>query len=150
LAGDISQQVYHSLNMNRFKLSLAVSIAGFCAMAISVVMAFLVWRGGYYGHPSYQLLLTFDRTVWWLQLFGAVLSIIGCIGMSVRLPGGMVLVTGFTGIVLALFVALSFGGTEIFNVHSWTLALVLPILIVFSTSAALSIVGSVRLIRQRR
>jgi hypothetical protein len=136
--------------MNRSKLLFGVGIAGFCAMAISVVMAFLVERGGYYGYPSYQLLLAFDRTVWWLQLFGAVLSIIGCVGMSVRLASRMALVIGFIGIVIALLVALSFGGTEIFNVHSWTLALVLPILLVFSTSAVLSVVGSVKLIRRRR
>ena len=130
--------------------TLSLGACGVNRISTSVVMAFLVQRGGYYGYPSYQLLLTFERTVWWLQLFGAVLSVIGCIGMSVRLPGGMALAVGFSGIVIALLVALSFGGTEIFNVHSWTLALVLPILLVFSTSAVLSVVGSVRLIRQRR
>lgn len=109
-------------------------------------MVFLDDRGGYYGYPTYQWLLTFESTEWWLQLFGAVLSIVGCIEMAIKLSGRTALLIGFSGILAALLVTLSFGGA-ILNVHSWTIALLLPILLAFLNFGMLSVVGLVRLIR---
>ena len=135
--------------MNHPKLWISAGAAGVAAVALSVVMAWLVDNGGYYGYAGYQVLLTFERTLWWFQLFGAVLLIIGCIGMSVILPGRIALLIGFSGIPVALVVTLLFGGTGILNVHSWTIALLLPLLLVFLNSVLLGAVGSVRLIRER-
>jgi hypothetical protein len=118
-------------------------------MALSIVMAFLVGRGGYYGYPSYYWLLSFDRTLWWLQLFGAVLSIVGCVGMSVKLPERVALVIGFSGVLTTLLVTLSFGGA-ILNVHSWTIALLLPIFFSFLNFGVLSVIGLVKLTRSRK
>jgi hypothetical protein len=135
-----------SSTMNRPNRWLAAGIAGFAVMAVSIVMAFLDGHGGYYGYPDYQLLLTFERTLWWVQLFGAVLSTIGCIGMSVNLSERTALLIGFSGIVAGLLVTLSFGGA-ILNVHSWTIALILPIFLTFVNFGILSVVGLVRLNR---
>jgi hypothetical protein len=132
--------------MNRPNRWVAAGIAGFAAMALSIAMVFLDDRGGYYGYPTYQWLLTFERTEWWLQLFGAVLSIVGCIGMSVKLSERIALLIGFSGILATLLMTLSFG-EEILNVHSWTIALLLPILLAFLNFGILSVVGLVRLIR---
>jgi hypothetical protein len=132
--------------MNRLTLSLAAAGTGLAALILSIVMAFVVDHGGFYGHPSYQVLLTFDRTVWWLQFFGGMLSAIGCFGMSAKLPERMALVIGFSGILFALLATLWFG-SEILNVHSWTIALLMPLFLAFLNFGVLSVVGLVRLIR---
>jgi hypothetical protein len=132
--------------MNRLTLSLAAAGTWLAALILSIVMAFVVDHGGFYGHPSYQVLLTFDKTVWWLQFFGGMLSAIGCFGMSAKLPERMALVIGFSGILFALLATLWFG-SEILNVHSWTIALLMPLFLAFLNFGVLSVVGLVRLIR---
>ena len=132
--------------MNRLKLSLAAAGAGFAALILSIMMAFVVDHGGYYGHPSYQVLLTFETAVWWLQFFGGMLSAIGCFGMSEKLAERMALIVGFSGMLFALLATLWFG-LEILNVHSWTIALFMPLFLAFFNFGVLSVVGLVRLIR---
>jgi hypothetical protein len=138
-----------SSTMNRPNRWLAAGISGFAVMALSIVMAFVDGRGGYYGYPKYQWLLAFERVLWWFQLSGAVLSIVGCIGMSIYLTERIGLLIGFGGILAALIVTLLFGGA-ILNVHSWTIALILPIFLTFVNSGVPSVVGLVRLNRAGR
>ena len=69
-----------------------------------------------------------------------------CFGMSEKLPERIALVIGFSGILTALLVTLSFG-EEILNVHSWTIALLMPLFLAFLNFGVLSVVGLVRLIR---
>ena len=99
-------------------------------------------------HPWYitdQLADKFDETFWWVQLTGAILSLIAGIGMARNLNDALALRIG-TALILAGLLAVVLGGgpSTIFNIHDWEIVLVLPLLIVFLDGAMLIYAGLFR------
>jgi hypothetical protein len=99
-------------------------------------MAFLV---DHHWYVTYQTALFFDGTMWWVQLAGALLAIIGCVGMSAFLPKRAALRTGFTFIAVGLILPLLFG--RILNIHDWEVSMLLPIVLLLFDGVMLGIVG---------
>lgn len=134
--------------MNRSRVWLAIGGAGFAALAISVMMAFLA---DHHWLVTYRLADVFDGMWGWVQLAGVVLSVIGCIRMAVTLSQRAQLVAGSTLILIGLFLPLLFGGVlAILNVHDWKVSLLLPELFVLLNGAILGLHGALRLAVQRR
>jgi hypothetical protein len=125
--------------MNRSRLSVTIGSIGFTLVAASVVMAFLV---DHHWYVTYQTALSFERTMWWVQLAGALLAIVGCVGMSAFLPKGAALRTGLTFMAIGLILPLLFGA--ILNIHDWEISLLLPMVLVLFDGAMLGIVGYLR------
>jgi hypothetical protein len=98
-------------------------------MACSAAMGFLA---DHHWYVTNQLAEWFDETFWWVQLAGAVLSVISGIGMAKSLTDTLALRIG-AGLILAglLVVVLGGGPSDIFNVHDWEIVLVLPLLVMF-------------------
>ncbi len=123
--------------MNRSKLFVTVASVGLAVVATSVVMAFLA---DHHWYVTYQIALLFERAMWWVQLAGAMLAVIGCIGMSAYLSQRAALRLGISFIATGL--PLLFAGT--LAVHDWTISLLLPALVGLFNGAVLVIVGSLR------
>jgi hypothetical protein len=126
--------------MNRTRLSATVGVVGFTVVALSVVMAFLV---DHHWYVTYQTLLLFERMMWWLQLIGIVLAVVGSIGMSAYLTQGVASRVGIAFIAAGLLLALLFGA-DLLNVHKWTVSLILPVLLLLSSGILLCIVAYLR------
>jgi hypothetical protein len=117
--------------MNRARLSVTIGGIGFTVVALSVVMAFLVDHDWY---VTYQTGLLFERTMWWVQLAGMVLAVIGSIGMSACLTQRATSRVGVAFIAAGLLLALLFG-SDLLNVHDWMISLLLPVLLLLSAGA---------------
>src|SRR6202022_534843 len=87
----------------------------------------------------------FERTMWWVQLAGAGLSIIGCIGMSAYLTQGAASRAGIAFIAAGLLLTLLFGGiSALLSIHDWMISLLLPRLLPLFDGIMLLIVGYLR------
>jgi hypothetical protein len=126
--------------MNRSKLSFTIGSVGFAVVAASVVMAFLV---DHHWYVTYQIALLFDRMMWWVQLVGVVLAVIGCIGMSAYLTQRVAFRAGIALIAAGLLLTLLFG-SSLSNIHDWMISLLLPVLLLLFDGTMLAIVGYLR------
>ena len=115
--------------MRHRRLSAVATGAGVVVTACSVLMAFLAdhhWLIGY------NAMLVFERTMFWVQVAGLVLFIVGCIWLAGNVNSQISLVIGIAFVVAASLLPLVFGGyLAILNVHSWTVALCLPVAALF-------------------
>jgi hypothetical protein len=111
--------------MNRSKLSIMIASVGFAVVAASVVMAFLA---DHHWLVTYQIALLFESTMWWVQLAGVALAVIGCVAMSVCLTQRVASRAGVAFIAAGLLLALLFG-TGLLNIHDWMISLLLPVLL---------------------
>ena len=97
--------------------------------ACSVLMAFLAdhhWLIGY------NAMLMFERTMFWIQIAGLVLFIVGCIWLAGNVNSQISLVVGIAFVIAASLLPLAFGSyLAVLNVHSWTVALFLPLTALF-------------------
>jgi hypothetical protein len=123
--------------MNRSKLSVTVASVGFAVVATSVVMAFLA---DHHWYVTYQIALFFERAMWWVQLAGALVAVIGSIGMSAYLTERAAVRLGITLIAIGLPLLLA----GAWAIHDWTISLLLPSLVVLFDGAVLVVVGSLR------
>jgi hypothetical protein len=132
--------------MNHARTSVATTSAGLVIAACSVLMAFLAdhhWLIGY------DMMLVFERTFLWVQIAGLVVFIGGCTWLSVRVSPDVALFVGVAFAVMASLVPLVFGGYfVILNVHSWTVALCAPLIILFVSGALLAVAGFLRRVGQ--
>jgi len=126
--------------MNRTRLSVTISSVGFTVVAISVVMAFLV---DHHWYVTYQIALLFERTMWWFQLAGVMLAVIGCIAMSAGLTQRVASRVGIAFIAAGLLLAVMFG-SGLLNIHDWMISLLLPVLLLLFAGAMLGIVAYLR------
>ncbi len=127
--------------MSKPKSWAATTSAGFALVAGSVLMAFLADHPG----TGYEASLFLGRNVWWVQLAGIVLSVVGCIGLLVNLKPRAASLVGLALIATDLLLLVLFDGRSIPNVHSWNIVLLFPLLLVFFNGAMLAIVGSFKL-----
>jgi hypothetical protein len=127
---------------NRPKFWLALATVGFAIMTCSAVMAFLA---DHHWYVTYQIAEWFDESFWWVQLAGAILSIIAGIGMAKNLTDTLASRIG-VGLILAglLLIVFAGGPSAIFNIHDWEIALVLPVLITFLDGTILIYIGLFR------
>ena len=111
-------------------------------MTCSAVMAFLA---DHHWYVTYQIAEWFDESFWWVQLAGAILSIIAGIGMAKNLTDTLASRIG-VGLILAglLLIVFAGGPSAIFNIHDWEIALVLPVLITFLDGTILIYIGLFR------
>lgn len=126
--------------MNRSKLSFTIGSVGFALVAASIVMAFLA---DHHWYVTYQIALLFERTMWWVQLVGVILAVIGCIGMSAYLMQRVAMRAGIALIAAGVLLTLLFG-SGISNIHDWMISLLLPVLLLYLTGTMLAIVGYLR------
>lgn len=126
--------------MNRSKLSVIIASVGFAVVAASVVMAFLA---DHHWLVTYRNALLFESTMWWVQLAGVALSVIGCIAMSVCLTQRMASRVGVAFVAAGLLLALLFG-SGLLNIHDWMISLLLPVLLLLFTGAMIGIVAYLR------
>jgi hypothetical protein len=124
--------------MNRSKLSVVTASVGFAFVAASVVMAFLT---DHHWLVTFQIALLFESTMWWVQLAGVALAVIGCIAMSACLTPRAASRVGIALISAGLLLPLLSGGiSAVLNIHDWTIALLLPVLLALFAGTMLGIV----------
>lgn len=112
-----------------------------------VVMAFL---GDHHWLTSYERAVWFSERAWLAILIGTVLLLVGCYGLSFKMPGRTAILVGLGLIALILTVLSSLENPyEIVNVHSSKIAFLLPVFAGVCGSVVLIVVGSLRLILQR-
>jgi len=128
--------------MGHARFSAVTTGAGLVVTACSVLMAFLAdhhWLIGY------NAALLFDRTMFWVQVAGLVLFVVGCIWLAANLSSQSSFIVGLTFAVAASLLPLAFGGyLAVLNVHSWTVALCLPVTVLFVSGALLAAGGFLR------
>ena len=120
--------------MNRQAFWCVFGAAAFATVACSIVMAFLV---DHHWYITYQIALLFERTMWWVQFTGLVLSPIAVVGISRnltrRLKSRLGIASMFVGLLLVPFAL---------NIHEWTIALFLPALFSLLDGSLLVLVPS--------
>jgi len=104
-----------------------MTAAGLVIAACSVLMAFLAdhhWLIGY------DTMLLFEQAFFWVQIAGLTMFVGGCLWLATRLRPKVALFIGLAFAIAASLVPLLFGGyLAILNVHSWTIALVPPLMV---------------------
>jgi len=133
--------------MNRLRASPATTGAGLAIAACSVLMAFLAdhhWLVGY------DTMLLFERAFLWVQITGLVVFSGGCIWLAAKVSPHVALFLGIAFATAASLVPLIFGGyLAILNVHSWTVALCFPLIVLFLSGALLAASGFLRRVHHR-
>lgn len=110
-------------------------------------MAFL---GDHHWLTSYERAVWFSERAWLAILIGTVLLLVGCFGLSFKMPGRTAILVGLGLIALILTVLSSLENPyEIVNVHSSKIAFLLPVFARVCGSVVLIVVGSLRLILLR-
>jgi hypothetical protein len=124
----------------------ATTSAGLAVVACSVLMAFLA---DHYWLIGYDTMLLFEKAFLWVQIAGLVMFIGGCLWLVVRLSPQVALFVGIAFAGTASLLPLLFGGyLAILNVHSWTVTLLPPLIILFVCGVLLAAGGFIRRIRQ--
>lgn len=125
--------------MKHKQLSAVTVGAGLAVSACSVLMAFLAdhhWLIGY------NTMLVFERTMFWVQIVGLSLFIVGCIWVARNVNSRISLVLGLAFVIAASLLPLLFGGyLVVLNVHRWTVALRLPLAALFVSGTLLAAGG---------
>src|SRR5262249_9889792 len=132
--------------MGHRRLSTVTTSAGLALTACSVLMAFLAdhhWLIGY------DAMLFFERSITWVQLAGLLLLVGGSLWVAVTQKPRLNVQLGSAFCTTALLLPWVFGGySAIMNVHSWTFALLFPLLLLAFSGALLAIIGLARSARQ--
>jgi hypothetical protein len=120
---------------------------GLTATVAGIEMAFL---SDHHWLVTYEHSLLCERFAGWFILIGVALVLVGCIGLSFKMRGKTAIMMGIGLIVLSLAPPwLLETPAGLINVHSWTVAFLLPMFVGPCGSVVLIVVGSLRLILQR-
>jgi len=131
--------------MMRQSRYLALICAAILFLAGSVALAFLSEE------PStpYRMILALGSAVWWVQLTGVLLLIVGSYGLAWDGHPKLVVCVGVGLILAALVAAVSFG-LDVMNVHSWMAVLFIPLFVLSLSGVILGLAGAVRCVRQEQ
>jgi hypothetical protein len=98
-------------------------------------------------HISYAELMFLDKLIWPVLLAGVVLSIIGSMGILIRLSPKTAVPLGVGSIFVSVIVPVVFEDLfylSVFSVHSWTMIFIVPVVLGVFIGVIFTLDGSIR------
>jgi hypothetical protein len=119
---------------------------GLATLVCGLLIAFV--NGDYYRyHISYAQMLFLDKLIWPVLLAAVLLSIIGSVGILIRLSNKAAILLGVGSTLVSVITPIGLQSlfyVSVFNVHSWIIVFIAPVFTGVVIGMIFTLVGSFR------